>query len=329
MPESEDSAIEPSPKTSGTSESGGHLGALAVLGPPLPRNPLSRLFLAGKAAAACALALFLDGLSGNPDHVTSTFVAVLSVSPVVLMGLRRSFEQVVGSLLGGLWGTVAALAGLPLIAGLPAAVGAAILSCFLVGFGRGYTVAAFSALFVQAVPRGEPLATLEVRLLAVATAALAAFVVNVLVSSIAYRGIFRRRLRYAEATVSKLLVAAAEHGPLAVRPGFPVLAELEAQLEMAHSELRWRGSRQAASWLAGISYRTGVLRRLLHQVLDLSYLLEEHGLPPDTAQPWLRWLVHAGEAEPAVPAPLAGTTRRIRRIGRTLRLVDRGTIPED
>ena len=341
MPESEDSAIEPSPPApdlSGTSESGDHRGALAVLGPPLPRNPVSRLFLAGKAAAACALALVFDRLSGNPDHVTSTFVAVLSVSPVVLMGLRRSFEQVVGSLLGGLWGTAAALAGLPLIAGIPTAVGVAILSCFLVGFGRGYTVAAFSALFVQAVPRGEPLATLEVRLLAVATAALAAFVVNVLVSSIAYRGIFRRRLRYAEATVSKLLVAAAERGPLAVRPGCPVLAELESQLEMARSELRWRsgigrltrherdprgafqaGSRRSASWLAGISYRTGVLRRLLHQVLDLSYLLEEHGLPPDAAQPWLRWLVCPGDTEPPVPAPLADTTRRIRRIGRTLR----------
>ncbi len=299
-------------------EAGDHRGSLAVLGPPLPRNPLSRLFLAGKAAAACALALIFDAMTGNPDHVTSTFVAVLSVSPVVLMGLKRSLAQVTGSLLGGLWGTLAALVGLPLGVGIPVAVGAAILSCFLVGFGRGYTVAAFSALFVQAVPRGEPLETLEVRLLAVATAALAAFLVNLVVSAVAYRGIFQRRLRFAEATVSKLLVAAAEQGPLAVRSGFPVLAELESQLEVARSELRWRGSRQAASWLAGVSYRAAVLRRLLHQVLDLSYLLEENGLPPDGAQPWLRWLVHSGGVEPEVPAPLIGTTRRIRRIGRTL-----------
>lgn len=301
-------------------EASAHQGSLVVLGPPLPRNPLSRLFLAGKAAIACALALAIDGLTGNPDHVTSTFVAVLSVSPVVLMGLRRSLEQVAGSVIGGLWGTAAALAGLGLGIGIPAAVGAAVLSCFLVGFGRGYTVAAFAALFVQAVPRGEPLETLEVRFLAVATAALAAFVVNVLVSSVAYRGIFRRRLRYAEATVSKLLIGATELGPLAVRPGFPVLAELEGQLEAARSELRWRRSRQDASWLAGISYRVGVLRRLLHLVLDLSYLLEENGLPPDAAQPWLRWLVSPGDTEPTVPAPLAGTTRRIRRIGHTLKL---------
>ena len=138
-------------------------------------------------------------------------------------------------------------------------------------------------------------------------------------SSIAYRNIFRRRLRYAEATVSKLLIAAAETGPLAVRAGFPVLAELEEQLQSARDELRWRRAEATESWLAGISYRAGVLRRLLHQVLDLSYLLEEHGLPPGAAQPWLRWLIAPGDAEPEVPPPLAGTTRRIRRIGRTLK----------
>ncbi len=296
-----------------------HQGSIGVLGPPVPRNPWSRVFLAGKAAAACALALAFDAATGNPDHVTSTFVAVLSVSPVVLMGLRRSFAQIVGSLVGGLWGTAAALAGLALGIGIPAAVGAAVLSCFLIGFGRGYTVAAFSALFVQAVPRGDPMSTLEVRLLAVATAALAAFLVNTLVSSVAYRNIFRRRLRYAEATASKLLVAAAQRGPLAVRPGFSVLAELEAQLDAARAELRWRRSAATASWLAGLSYRAGVLRRLLHLVLDLSYLLEENGLPPEAAQPWLRWLASAGGAEPAVPDPLIETTRRIRHIGQTLR----------
>ncbi|MEM7352820.1 MAG: aromatic acid exporter family protein [Acidobacteriota bacterium] len=297
-----------------------HLGAITVLGPPVPRNPWSRFFLAGKAAAACALALFFDALTGNPDHVTSTFVAILSISPVVLMGLRRSAEQVVGSLIGGLCGTAAGLLGLDFRIGIPLAVGAAILVCFAVGFDRGYLVAAFSAMFVQAVPRGEPLETFEVRLLAVATAAVAAFLVNTLVSSVAYRSIFRRRLRYAEASVSKLLVAAAEHGPTAVRPGFALLGELEEQLQAARDELHWRRSRATASWLSGISYRTAVLRRLLHHVLDLSYLLEEEGLPPDGAQAWLRWLVHSGGSEPEVPTTLEETARRIRLIGRTLRV---------
>ncbi len=297
-----------------------HHGSVHLLGPPLPRNPWSRVFLAGKAAAACALALAFDALTGNPDHVTSTFVAVLSISPVVLMGLRRSFEQVIGSLVGGLGGTVATLLGLTPMLGVPLAVGASILVCFAVGFGRGYTVAAFSAMFVQVVPRGSAVETFEVRLLAVATAAVAAFLVNTLVSSVAYRSIFRRRLAYAEATVSKLLITAANHGPVAVRAGFPPLAELEAQLQSARDELRIRRSDATASWLAGLSYRVGVLRRLLHLVLDLSYLLEEEGLPPDAAQAWLHWLVHPGGTEPEVPGALVETTRRIRRIGRTLKV---------
>ncbi len=297
-----------------------HQGTLQLLGPPLPRNPWSRVFLAVKAAAACALALAFDGLTGNPDHVTSTFVAVLSISPVVLMGLRRSFEQVIGSLVGGLGGTAATLLGLAPILGVPLAVGSSIVLCFAIGFGRGYTVAAFSAMFVQVIPRGTALETLEVRLLAVATAAIAAFLVNTLVSSVAYRSIFRRRLVYAEATVSKLLITASETSPLAVRAGFPQLAELAAQLQTARDELRFRRSEATASWLAGIAYRVGVLRRLLHHVLDLSYLLEEEGLPPDGAQAWLRWLVQPGGTEPEVPAALAETTRRIRRIGRTLKM---------
>ncbi len=241
---------------------------------------------------------------------------MLSITPVVLMGLKRSLEQVAGSLLGGVCGTAAVLAGLEMGIGLPLAVGAS----FLIGFGRGYPVAAFSALFVQAVPRGEPIETLRVRLLAVATAAVAAFLVNTLVSAVAYRSIFRRRMRYAEATVSKLLLAAAESGPTAVRAGFPVLADLETQLEIARTELRFRRSESAAAWLAGLERRTGVLRRLLHLVLDLSYLLEEAELPADAAQPWLRWLAAPGAAEPPVPEPLAETTRRIRRLGRALRV---------
>ncbi|MEM7585172.1 MAG: hypothetical protein AAF560_17415 [Acidobacteriota bacterium] len=297
-----------------------HRGAVEVLGPPLPRNPWSRVFLASKAAAACALALIFDTWTGNPDHVTSTFVAVLSISPVVLMGLRRSFEQVVGSLIGGVCGTIAALLGLAILAGVPLAVGISILLCSAIGFGHGYLVAAFSALFVQVVPWGTPGETLEVRLLAVATAAAAAFLVNTLVSSIAYRSIFRRRLAFAEATVSKLLIDASEQGPLAVRAGFAQLSELAAQLQAARAELRFRRSEDTALWLAAISYRIDVLRRLLHYVLDLSYLLDEAGLPPDAAQDWLRWLVRAGGTEPEVPEVLAETTRRIRRIGQTLEM---------
>ncbi len=298
---------------------GEHLGAVAVLGPPLPRNRQRWFFLALKSAVACLMALAIDRWTGNPDHVTSTFVAVLCVSPVVLMGLRKSLDQVGGSLIGGVSGTLTVLLPLGMFFGIPLAVGSAVLLSFALGFGRGYTVAAFSALFVQAVPWGTPIDTLEVRLLAVATGAVAAFAVNLLVSSMAYRGIFRRRLRFAEATVSALLVRAAEQGPQVVRAGFPVLADLERELGLASDELRLRRSKETHEWIEGLADRAGRLRRLLHLVLDLEYRIEEEQLPRDAVQDWLRWLVHEGGDEPALPEPLIPSARRIRRLGRLLR----------
>ncbi|MEM1182684.1 MAG: hypothetical protein AAGM22_30340 [Acidobacteriota bacterium] len=304
-------------RAEGAEASTEHEGAVAVLGPALPRNPWRHVFHAVKAALACALALGIDSLTGNPDHVTSTFVAVLAVSPVVLLGLRRSLDQVAGSVLGGIFGGAAMLAGLSIHLGIPLAVALSILSCFACGFGRGYPVAAFTALFVQAVPFGDAADTLEVRMLAVATAAASAFLVNVLVSAAAYESIFRRRLRFAEATVSALLVRAADEGPKVVRDGFPMLTELSEELNLAIGELRVR--RSSSERLLEGQRRIEDLRRLLHLVLDLAYRLEEEGQPPDALQPWLRWLTQPGGTPPSVPASLAATTSRIRRLGKTLR----------
>ena len=305
------------PKPQSRDRSPDHLGSMAVLGSQLPRNPWRYVFHAGKAALACALALWIDRSTGNPDHVTSTFVAVLAVSPVVLMGLRRSLDQVAGSLLGGAFGGAAMLTGLDLGLGIPLAVGLAVLSSFALGFGRGYPVAAFTALFVQAVPRGDAVDTLEVRMLAVATAAVSAFVVNLVVSAAAYESIFRRRIRFAEATISALLVRAAEEGPKVVRQGFPLLAELEEELALAIGELKV--CRASSVRFHDMRRRVDDLRRLLHLILDLAYRLEEEDLPPDCLQPWLRWLVRPGGDPPPVPPALAATTSRIRRLGKTLR----------
>ena len=310
--------MSPSSQSPAGRSPGEHHGAFAILGPPIPRNPLRWVFLGIKAGAACLLALVADGWTGNPDHVTSTFVAVLCVSPVVLIGLRRSLDQVMGSLIGGIWGTLMLLAGLAPLWGIPLSVTAAILSCFRLGFGRGYQVAAFTALFVQAVPRGGPSETLAIRMMAVATGALAAFMVNLLISSMAYRNIFSRRLRYAESRVSALLAEAAAEGPQVARKGFALLAELDQELGQAREELRWRGGIAQRSWLDETEERLLALRRLLHLVLDLVYRLEEEGLPADSMQEWLGWLIQGGGQEPDVPDAMKPTTRRIRMLGQSL-----------
>lgn len=294
-----------------------HHGVHNVLSPPTPSNPLSLFFLAFKAAVACALVLVIDGWTGNPDHVSSTFVAVVSVSPVVAMGIRRSFQHAMGGVIGGLWGGLGLWLGLDLVLGIPLAVGLTILTARRLGF--DHVAASFTALFVQAVPFGGPAETLGVRFLAIGTATLSAFVANLLVSAVAYRSIFQRRLRFAEATVSALLTRAAEEGPSVARQGFPVLSVLEDEIEQARGELRLRRSRETEAWLGGLAERAANLRRLLHLVLDLVYRLEEEKLPPDAMQDWLRWLVHAGGEEPTVTPALRPTTQRIRALGQTLR----------
>ena len=126
----------------------------------MPRNPWSKFFLSIKAGLAAAAALAIDHLTGNPDHVSSTFIAVVCVAPVVLIGLERARDQVMGSAIGGTAGTLAALAGLPPELGIPVAVTVGVAVCFAFGFGEGYLLASFAALFVQAVPFGYPVMTL-------------------------------------------------------------------------------------------------------------------------------------------------------------------------
>ena len=97
-----------------------------------------------------------------------------------------------------------------------------------------------------------------------------------------------------------------------------MLAELEQELRQAQGELLLRRSPQKAAWIATLTDRVGQLRRLLHLVLDLTYRLDEEGLPDDTMQEWLRWLIHEGGDEPEVPPSLVATTQRIRRLGKML-----------
>jgi hypothetical protein len=53
-----------------------------------------------------------------------------------------------------------------------------------------------------------------------------------------------------------------------------------------------------------VETRLDALRRLLHLVLDLVYRLEEEGLPADSMQEWLRWLLQEGGSEPEVPVTI-------------------------
>lgn len=268
-------------------------------------------FLAAKAALACLVALLLDRLVGNPDSVSSTFVAVLCVSPVILMGLRQAWSQLVGSVLGGIWGALALQLDLPVLAGVPLAVGLAILTVYLARVPSGYPIAAFTALYLILVPRDTPLDTLGVRLLAVSCGATAGFLVNLVVSAIFYRGIFRDRLRLAERQVRELLGAAVRGGPDAAEPGFALLAGLQGDLGQALEELRWRRAWTTHAAIQEMWSRVEHLRFLLHLASNVGLIARQEGIEETALEPCLAWIEEPSGPPPPVPGALREPVGRI------------------
>lgn len=280
------------------------------------------LFLAGKALLACLVTLLLDDLIGNPDHVSSTFVAVLSVSAVALIGLRSGVQQLVGSALGGVWGTLATLTGLPVLAAVPLAVGLAVLTAHAARAAAGYPIAAFTALYLVLVPQGTPLETFGIRLLAVTSGAVGGLLVNVVVSALFYRQIYSRRLAAAERRVRELLPAAAGRGPDAVEDGFALLAALQGDLDHALKELRWRRARTSHAAVQRIWWRVEHLRSLLHLASNLGYVARKEDVGAASLAPLLDWLGDPSGPAPAVPEPIAEAVRRVEASLRALAATD-------
>jgi hypothetical protein len=282
-----------------------------MIGDALTTDMRDLLFLAGKAFLACLVTLLLDELVGNPDHVSSTFVAVLSVSAVALMGLRSGVQQLVGSALGGIWGSLATAVGLHPLAAVPLAVGLAVLTAFAAGASAAYPIAAFTALYLVLVPQGTPLQTLGIRLLAVTSGAIGGLAVNLAVSALFYRQIYSRRLRDAEGRVRALLPAAAGRGPDAAEEGFAQLAALQGDLDAALTELRWRRARANHGEVRRMWWRVEHLRSLLHLASNLGLMARAENVAAAELAPFAGWLAAPAGEPPPVPAPLAMPAERV------------------
>lgn len=269
-------------------------------------------FMVLKAALACALALGLDQLLGNPDHVTSTFVAVLCMSPTVLIGIRNAWAQIVGSFVGGLWGTLSNLLGLTPIVGLPIAVGAAIGSAFALRISEGYPVAAFTALFMILVHQATPLATFQTRFLALLIAAVSSFVVNAGVSAMLYRSIYKERLFKVESFVFDSLLPVIEGDLQRADEGFDLLGILQSQLRNTLAELSLRRAWKTHDELKQMLIRTQRLNYLLHLIWDLAFLFREEKVPQHEVVAFIGW-IRKPDAEhfPFLPDPLLGVQKRI------------------
>lgn len=275
--------------------------------------------MAGKATLACVLALLLDQLLGNRDHVTSTFVAVLCLSPTVLIGLHNAWAQLVGSFVGGIWGTIANLLGLVPLIGLPLSVGASIATAFALRLGEGYPVASFTALFMVLIHQGTPLATFQNRFLALFIAAVSAFVVNTGVSAMLYRSTYRERLAKVETFVFDSLLYLIEGDLKRADEGFDLLGILQGQLRNTLAELKLRRAWKTHAELEVLLIRTQRLNYLLHLVWDLAWLFREEKVPQHEVVAFIGWIRQPdSEHFPFLPDSLLGVQKRIVHVLRQL-----------
>lgn len=231
------------------------------------------IVLAIKAALTASIAILLTHLLDVPDQLSAGFVAVACVTPTAYAGLKRGGQQIVGSLIGGGIAMVLVLA-------LPARVHApwivllsvllSILACTKLGMGSAYGVAAFSVVYVVALPFSSVAVAVETRLESLAIGIGVATLTNLGVSAAFGDRIVERRMRLARARVMETLRRRADVDAEArFEEAFAVVAELRTDLEAAHRELFARRARRSAERHLAESIR---LRRLLHGTKTLVLL---------------------------------------------------------
>ena len=202
------------------------------------------LLLATKAGAAASMAVLATQLFGLKDALSAGFVAVVCVSPTAYAGLRRGFEQVLGSVLGA--GVTMALLFLlkapqlvPLL--VLSAVLFSVLLCMRLRLEQGYVVASFTSLYFASGLYASTSVALENRFGALALGIAAATFTNMLVSFLYAERILERRMRLTRALVAKALSSAGDESAGTVdatfEPAFAVVSELRTDLDGAAREL--------------------------------------------------------------------------------------------
>lgn len=216
-----------------------------------------------KVGLASSLALVTTTALQVHDPISATFVAVVCTSPTVVTGLKRSLQQVVGSLVGGAIASLLLILGLEGPVALGLAVGLSVLLSGLANLREAHIVSAFTALFVVILGTSSVLTHFETRVVAVLIGAAAAFPVNYLLSALLYRSLFRRRVRVAR----QWAIAALRH-EVAFDEALATVNALGVDLHDASRETLVR-SRDLAHVLAHHRMEVERLQRILHFGKDL------------------------------------------------------------
>eukprot|EP00768_Dysnectes_brevis_P005794 gnl/Dysnectes_brevis/4335_a5774_553.p1 GENE.gnl/Dysnectes_brevis/4335_a5774_553~~gnl/Dysnectes_brevis/4335_a5774_553.p1 ORF type:complete len:323 (+),score=66.51 gnl/Dysnectes_brevis/4335_a5774_553:46-1014(+) len=222
-----------------------------------------------KASLSVLLTLFFDYLVSNEDHVSSTFIAVCSTSPAVLLGIKMSITTMSGVIFGALVSSPFLFSSVNIHISLPLAVFVTLLVSHTVTF-IDPTAAVFSALFLQLVSYGTPLNTIATRIIAPAMGVAAAIIVNVIISAVGIVNIYEGKL-------SVQIYRFFEELPN-VETRCALIFQLQSQIAVALSEVALRrklAPQNGAALLRLSLQRANALLRLGMAVLDLGPSVRE------------------------------------------------------
>ncbi|KAL0219846.1 hypothetical protein P9112_005499 [Eukaryota sp. TZLM1-RC] len=240
-------------------------------------RPLSSPFyLSVKTGLASALALLIDMLIRNEDHVTSTFVSVLSTSPSVSLGLVRGAETMFAASIGGVFGFIGLVFAFPPMLNIPLSVPLSVLVMVITGYEQLFAISAFSALFVSLIVYGSPLNTLFMRFKSISSGILAAAIVNVAVSAWQYQHIYTRKMQIVKQNVMdnlEMVYKVSRENPLAAGYLFTLIDEFHRTLSRAKVEAKVFCTERIRTLLNNIALELGQLQNLLHVLVDISYYL--------------------------------------------------------
>lgn len=305
-----------------------------------------------KAATAAALGALLAHLTKVPDALSSSFIALVCVTPSAYAGLRRGIEQLGGAVIAGAI-TALMFAIWPYAHGDPhvaivvfASVAVTTGACLRLRWEGGHLTAGFTTLYLTLLPFPDFATAMRVRLLAVLLGITAATVVNGAVSVVAARGILARRIRRARAAVAEpLRVTARACAEGASREGldaryalaFAVVVELRRDLGGLAREVTLP-SRAAVRREAREAFETAArLEEVSHLGKHIALLLEDGDIPEAPVAAALdeaASLVATGEGDPARIDAIAATVHdtplhaALVRLARALRVVgERSSTP--
>ncbi|KAL0240997.1 hypothetical protein GEMRC1_006233 [Eukaryota sp. GEM-RC1] len=280
----------------------------------------SPLFLTLKTGFATAVALLIDMLIRNPDHVTSTFLAVLTTSPSVSLGLARGIESYYAATVGAVFGFFPLLFRFSPILAVPLSVPPSVLVMVLTGYEYLFGVAAFSALYVSLVEFDNPYNTLFVRFKSISSGVLAASLINILISAWQYKKIFSRKIEIVRSNIInnlEMILTISRENPLGASPLFAQIEDLSRTLARARFEARYLCPRHVLDYLKSLTIELSTLQNLLHLLVDISYFLhfDSPSTPEEREQILtnvISWIRNQSKDEFEFPMELMSQYERLR-----------------